>query len=156
MELNQQTRDFIERMGLIMERMGTAKTLGRLLGLLLVAENPMSLDELAEQLQVSKASISTNARLCSQIRLVQQVSLPGDRRDYYKILPGSFERVLEVRLRVMHDMIQLLEDGLAGIDRGNRTARSRLQEMRDFYRFVGNQVNGIQEQWKSQRRVQES
>ena len=70
---NPETRQFIERMGLAIERMGLSRTFGRLFGLLMVADRPLSLDEMVERLHVSKASVSTNARSCEELGLARRV-----------------------------------------------------------------------------------
>ncbi len=67
---------FVERMGLMLEEDGMPRIAGRMFGYLLVHEGPFSLDELAERLQVSKASISTNARLLEQLGMLERISAP--------------------------------------------------------------------------------
>lgn len=89
---------FIEQMGLVAEADGLPRIAGRVFGHLLLAERPCSLDELAAALGVSKASVSTDARLLSERRLVERVSQPGDRRDYYQLAPDFFRRLLEFRI----------------------------------------------------------
>ena len=148
-ELNADTRAFVEQMGLMMDRTGGARTLGRLLGLLLVAEEPLSLGDMAALLQVSKASVSTNARRCEQVGLAHRVSKPGDRRDYYEISPGSFGRMLASRDAVIQEMIRLAELGLRAIEADNQLARARLEEMRDFYTFVGLEMKAVIEHWNA-------
>ncbi len=81
--LNKDLQSFVERMGMTMERLGASRTLGRILGLLLVADDPLSLTEMAAILRVSKASISNNTRLCEQAGLVLRIGMPGDRRTHY-------------------------------------------------------------------------
>ena len=56
--LKPEAQQFIERTGVEIERLGMSRTFGRLFGLLMVADRPLSLDDLAEQLHVSKASVS--------------------------------------------------------------------------------------------------
>ena len=150
--MNEQTKEWIERTGLAVERLGASRTLGRLFGLLLVAECPLSLDDMAEQLRVSKASISTNARLCEQLGMVRRISLPGDRRDYYEMRPGSFERMLAARMQVLQQMIDLADEGLAAVGPDSPAARSRLTEMRDFYQWTGMEMAAILAQWQKQKR----
>ena len=142
-------QQFIERMGFLMERVGAAKTLGRVMGLLLVATRPLSMDELSTLLLVSKASISTNARICEQAGFVQRVGVPGDRRTYYEILPGSFGRVLEARNAIIGEFQQLAEEGIDAISPENSEARIRLEEMRDFYAFVSEGMEEMIATWKS-------
>ena len=150
-ELTTNTQAFVEQMGLVLHRAGGARTLGRLFGLLLVAEKPLSLGDMATLLQVSKASISTNARRCEQVGLVHRVSKPGDRRDYYEISPGSFGRMLESRDAVIQDLIRLAELGLDAVEADNQPARARLEEMRDFYTFVGAEMKAVLAHWKEHR-----
>ncbi|UCG87148.1 MAG: hypothetical protein JSW71_00965 [Gemmatimonadota bacterium] len=152
MQLNPKTQDFVERVGLALENLGTTRTLGRLFGLLLVADQPMSLDELARLLQVSKASVSTNARVCVQIGLAQQVGIPGDRRDYYEISPGSFEQAVAARLSAIRELVGLAEAGISAVDEDNRVATARLEEMRDFYQFVGDEMAKMMPRWRETRK----
>ncbi len=137
-------------MGFVMERLGAAKTLGRLMGLLLIATRPLSLDEMARLLMVSKASISTNARICEQSGLVQRVGIPGDRRTYFEILPGSFGRVLEARTVIIAELKKLAEEGLEAVAADNDHARERLEEMRDFYAFANEGIRGMIDSWNSE------
>ena len=66
-----------------------ARVAGRLFGVLLVSAEPRSLDELAEQLGVSKASVSINIRFLEEKGAVERIGRQGDRRDYYRIAEQS-------------------------------------------------------------------
>ena len=61
----------------------------------LLNEEAASLDDLADQLQVSKASISSNARLLENWGIAERITLPGDRRDFYQLSPNAEERSLQ-------------------------------------------------------------
>lgn len=82
-------QDFVETMGLRFEDQLMPRIAGRLFGLLLVEGGPYSFGELAERLQVSRGSISTNARMLSDLGLIERVSKPGDRQDHYRIQPDG-------------------------------------------------------------------
>ena len=47
---------------------------------------------------VSKASVSTNARLLADQGVIERVTRPGDRRDYYHVAPDLFSRMMTQRL----------------------------------------------------------
>lgn len=145
---NPETRQFIERTGLAVERLGMTRTFGRLFGLLLVAEEPLSLDQMAERLHVSKASVSTNARACEQLGLARQVGVRGDRRDYYEIAPHAFENVMARRIDAIHGMAGLAAEGLGAVGAEQTTARARLTDMLDFYLFMGEQIEELLERWR--------
>ena len=145
---NPETRQFIERMGLAMDRLGLNRTFGRIFGLLMVAEEPMSLDEMVERLHVSKASVSTNARACEEFGLARRVGVRGDRRDYYEISPRAFEQVTTKRVAALHAMAGLAAEGLQAVGEEPSAARERLTEMLDFYLFMGEQVEELLERWR--------
>jgi DNA-binding transcriptional regulator GbsR (MarR family) len=145
---NPATLQFIERMGLAIERLGQPRTFGRLFGLLLIADRPLSLGELAGHLQVSKASISTNARAAEEIGLIRQVGLRGDRRDYYEMVPHAFERMTRRRVQSSREMAGLAAEGLDALGDRSAVARERLTEMLGFYLFMGEGVENLLERWR--------
>src|SRR5579883_1380571 len=87
---------FVEGLGLYFEEFGLPRIGGRLLGLLMVTDRPLALDEIARRLLVSRASVSTNARLVLAARLGERVGIPGDRRDYYAFSPRAWDAIVEV------------------------------------------------------------
>ncbi len=116
-------------MGIYFERFGLARIGGRILGLLMVADRPLSLDDMATMLQVSRASISTNMRLITASNLAEQVSLPGDRRDYYRFGPDTWERALTTELDAIVWLRRIGEDGLVAARASESTAREHLEEL---------------------------
>ena len=88
---------FIDRMGIAAETDGMSPIAARLFALLLLSEDPRSLDELADTLRVSKASVSTEARRLLERGIVERVARAGDRRDYYELSPDFFARIIEAR-----------------------------------------------------------
>ena len=149
--MNQKTREFIERMGLIFEHAGSTRTLGRMMALLLVTDNPLSLDEMAERLQISKASLSTNARLAVQIGMAQRVSRPGDRKDYYEMTAASFESMVAQRVQAIDVFVHLADQGLEAIEKDNAAARTRLEKMKEFYQFFLGELEGSLARWHERR-----
>src|SRR5437867_3493939 len=96
--MDQQTANFIERMGLTLESDGLPRIAGRIFGLLLVSDDARSLDDLAAELRVSKGSVSTNARLLEQRGLLERICRPADRRDYYRAPRDLFTHTMAQRL----------------------------------------------------------
>ena len=127
--------EFIERMGLLMEREGLTRIAGRIFGLTLVTPSPCSLDEIAETLNVSKASVSNDARLLERIGMIEQVGRPGDRRTYYQITRDSFLRSLATRVERMTTFASALADAAALPDIDGEV-RQRLAVHQSAYREV--------------------
>jgi DNA-binding transcriptional regulator GbsR (MarR family) len=120
-------QEFVESMGVYFEKFGLPRIGGRILGLLLVADRPLSLDDLAKTLHVSRASVSTNMRLILASSLAQQVSLPGDRRDYYRFGPDTWERSLSTEVEGIRMLRRIGERGLAAARASESVAREHIE-----------------------------
>ncbi len=74
------------------EQYGMSRILGRVYGLLMIADEAMlGLNQMAEQLGISKASVSTTVRQLQAFTLVEKVTVPGDRKDYYRAVSNALE-----------------------------------------------------------------
>lgn len=130
--VNPNTRQFIERVGVHSEADGLPRIAGRIFGLLLITPGECSLDDMAETLGVSKASISTDARRLEQLGIVVRTSRPGDRRDYYSIGRNALRQSLEHRIRSMRQFQELLRDARSLPDATDEV-RDRLDEWDAWY-----------------------
>ena len=147
--MHEAVQAFVERMGVMMEGHGLPRIAGRLYGFLLLHEEPYPLDELADLLQVSKASVSTNARLLEQHGLLELTSAPGDRRDFYRVGPNSQERMLRAAQRKFREMIEVFEHAGASLPPEIEGGRERLREATRFHRLMLDGVDRLVEQWKT-------
>jgi len=75
---------FIEAGGNTTHSFGLGRLCGKIFCLLYLSPEPVSLEEIATRLGVSKASASIVVRQLFEFQAVRQVSFPGDRRDYYE------------------------------------------------------------------------
>jgi DNA-binding transcriptional regulator GbsR (MarR family) len=143
---------FVEEVGLMFESVGLPRMAGRIFGWLLVSDPAQqSHGELAEVLQASKGSISTMTRLLIQLGLIERISLPGDRRDYFQIKPHAWSQMAQQRLAQITAFRQLAERGLSLIENNAPHLQSRLREMRDFHAFWERELPLINERWEQER-----
>lgn len=146
--MHESVQSFVERMGLMMESEGLPRIAGRIFGYLLVHEGAFSLDELAERLQVSKASVSTNARLLEQFGLVERTSAPGDRRDFYQMGPDAWERMLRSAQRKWESVRQALTEAEASLPDEMEVGRRRLIRAEQFYLLMIDGVDRMIDRWR--------
>ena len=104
-----QTR-LVERFGIVADRAGMSRIAGRILGLLIQYPGELSLDEIAQQLAVSRASVSTEARRLLEAGVVERVGRLGDRKDYYQMSPWYFLHDMEHHLTSMQQLTTLLDE----------------------------------------------
>ena len=140
-------RRFIEALGLWFEDVGLTRIAGRLLGLLMLTDGVLSLDQIAGALRVSRASVSTNARLLLTARLVERVSLPGDRRDYYTFGARSWDGNLRADIARAESFRRVAAEGLAALGPGNTIGHARLREAVEFGEFVATELTALLDRW---------
>lgn len=145
--LNPPARDFVERLGLQVEREGLSRSAGRIGGYLMLQGEARSLDEIAEALQLSRASVSTNARFLERTGVVERVGFPGDRRDYYRAVPDFPTAMMGVWRQRMSEMVHLLERTLEELPEDEEPGRARVGGMLEFYRALDGQLEELHRQW---------
>ena len=126
---------FIERMGRLSQMDGLPRIAGRLLGLLVLEGGPLAFGTLAERLQVSRGSISSNARLLEGMGVIERVTRPGDRGDYFQLAPDPWVRLLagvQERSRKGQMLAEQTRLTLASNGAPKATLR-RLDELASFY-----------------------
>lgn len=147
---------FIEEVGVEFERAGLTRMAGRILGCLLVCDPPhQSITDLAETLQASKGSISTMTRLLIQAGLVERLSLPGERRDYFCIKLGAWSQLLQQKLQQISAIRKLAERGLDLLQDEAPERRHRLEEMRDIHVFFEQEWPQLLERWERDRHARD-
>jgi DNA-binding Lrp family transcriptional regulator len=144
--LSAEEERFIESMGLFYERQGVPRIGGRILGLLLLAEKPLALGEIARLLRVSPASVSTNIRQLQASGIVDPASIPGDRRHYYVFNSEGWDHRLEVAISAMDALGQLCQDALA---MPGLRHHSKLSEAVEFCAFYREELAGAAERWRA-------
>ena len=82
-ELTQARDHFIQGMSRITHFWGFPKAMGAIYGAIYLSSTPVSLDELVEQVGVSKGAVSTNVRMLERLNMVHKQLQLGDRKDYY-------------------------------------------------------------------------
>jgi DNA-binding transcriptional regulator GbsR (MarR family) len=142
---------FVEEVGLLFELVGLPRMAGRIFGWLLISETPyQSSGVLAEMLKASKGSISTMTRLLLQIGLIERVSIPGDRRDYFQIKPHAWTQLAQQRLTQITAFRQVAERGLELLHEHPPILQKRLQEMRDIHVFWERELLLLNQRWQQE------
>ncbi len=128
-------REFVEAWGAMGSLWGINRSVARVHALLMASDRALSLDEIADGLQMSKGNASMSLRELRTFGVVRQVEEPGDRRDFYVTEPDvwtMFFRILRERKRREFDpaveAIRTLVEraGAAG------EVRARLEQMADL------------------------
>ncbi len=127
---------FIETMGALADLEGAPRISGHIHALLVLTPGELSLEDLSGRLNVSKASVSTNARWLESRGVVERRVHVGDRRVYYHIADDQEVRMLERTLRRMRYGHGLFKDALTTLSDEPPVVRARLRTLADMYAGV--------------------
>ncbi len=145
-------REWVEQVSILLERDGLPRMAGRIFGWLLVCDPPeQSMEELAAAVQGSKASMSTMTRLLVGAALVEKVRPPGARADAFRIRPGQWRQLWRARVQLIEEATRLTGRGLELLEGRPAGVRARLEELHHQYRFVGERLPGLLEQFDRER-----
>ncbi|GAA3076841.1 hypothetical protein GCM10017600_08670 [Streptosporangium carneum] len=149
--MNPSEIEFVDRMGLIMERLGGARTMGRLHAWLMICDPPdQSLTDLAAELGVSKTAVSTVARQLELSGMVERV--PTSTREHrYRMVGGGWDQVMRIQLAVVRQSLDTLDFGLSILGDDRPVQRGQLKDTRDFFAFVLQDSDAMFERWKEYR-----
>lgn len=84
MKLKEAKAEFIQSWGILGSQWGINRTMAQIHALLLVASDPLTAEEIMEQLSISRGNTNMNVRDLMDWDLVQKVIVPGERKEYFK------------------------------------------------------------------------
>ncbi|MEM6428045.1 MAG: MarR family transcriptional regulator [Deinococcota bacterium] len=148
--MSDSTKEFIEDMGATFEAFGLTRMEGRLLGTLLVADPPeQSAQALADSLQVSRGSISEAVRRLEKICLVHRFSKLGERKDYFRVVPGAWNQIMYERAKATRTLRELMERGLSSVQDCSPQTQTNLEEALSFYTFWEDSFDLLIRHWEA-------
>ena len=130
------TAHYTDSMGHLFETEALPRIAGRIFALLLVSDGPLTLDALAAALKVSKGSASTDARLLARMGVVERVTVPGDRRDYYQVVPDLVARTVSARLARWKRFSAVVGSARRTVPISSAAVRARLSECETGYAAI--------------------
>ncbi len=83
MKLAEAKNQFIEAWGTLGSKWGINRTMAQLHALLMVSPEPLSTEEMMEELNISRGNVNMNIRDLMDWGLVEKKHKPGDRKEYF-------------------------------------------------------------------------
>ena len=143
---------FVEEMGQALASYGMTPMAGRMWGWLLICEPPeQTAAEIAEALHASRGAISGTARILAGAGMIRRTTRRGDRREYFSAPPEALDSFLENAGRIYRRFREMAERGLAATADRPPGSRRRLEELRDVFAFVEQEVPVLVDRFLSAR-----
>ena len=157
--MNRAAATFVDGIGVATATSGILSQLqGRIFALLYIEARPMSLDEIASELQQSKSNISITIRGAIEWHLVRRVTVPGSRKDHYEAATDFWrvmQEIMERRIRwTSRQVVATIDETKRigaetpsrGTKRDKRTIEytaSRLDVLRAFFAAVDENISAL-------------
>jgi DNA-binding transcriptional regulator GbsR (MarR family) len=139
---------YIEECGLYFEGIGMPRMAGRVFGYLLVSDrDAASFEEIRAGLNASKGSISGTVKQLVQVAFVEVVSLPGDRKTYYRVSRMPIGNLLRSRLKAFREFSLLLAKANDLKERDD-TVSEWITETSSFYDWIEARMEEMIDRWE--------
>jgi DNA-binding transcriptional regulator GbsR (MarR family) len=142
-------RRFVEDVARLLRPWGVPQTAARLYGYLLLRAEPVSLDRITTDLEVSKSSASVAARLLEKYTLARRHGERGSKRALYEV-SDNYGEMLTQQNRLLQELAALLRTGSRVA--ASRRTRDRLTEMAEFYLAMRESMETTGRRWRARKR----
>lgn len=142
---------FVERMAMAFADVGFPRMAGRVLFTVMSADEPLTAAEIGERLGVSAAAVSGAVRYLTQFAMLVREPVKGSRRDRYRMPDNAWYEATITKTGLYKNFIDIANGGVDALLGRTTPAGERVAEMRDFFLFVQEEIDGLGERWRARR-----
>lgn len=151
-DLHSARQHFIQGMSRISHFWGFPKAMGAIYGAIYLSPEPLSLDEIVEQVSVTKGAVSTNVRQLERLGMVHKHIQVGERKDYYsaetdfwKMIRGILQQREQSEFdKALNTVTESMEMAAAAGEQDEQLAgfyRERMGAMQTFFKTLDSLVS---------------
>lgn len=145
---------FIQGISRVSHFWGFPKAMGAIYGAIYLSPSPLTLDDLVNQVSISKGAVSTNVRSLERLGVIHKQYKVGDRKDYY-IAETDFWKILkdilrerekyefDHALRTIGESLEMVKKTNAKPSQLGDFYKERIQGMKKFFDSLDNLVATI-------------
>lgn len=137
--------DVIQFMGRWFSALGVPRATGQMFGYLLVCEPvEQSAGQIADGIGISRASVSSSARLLVSMNAIEERHRVGDRKTYYRLRSDWW---IDVTLAKMSGFGELADMARRSRAAGDLPRTDGLDELIEFSEFWASEIPKLAERW---------
>ncbi|HKZ29909.1 MAG TPA: MarR family transcriptional regulator [Acidimicrobiia bacterium] len=141
-----------ERLTRMLEEVGFPHTIARVYTALTLAHGEgLSAGDLAQELEISKASVSNATQFLAGTDLVERYRVRGSRKAHYRILKDVWGTILAKKFAAIGYIRRTVEEAIT-LEPGDK-ARARLEEMHDVYSFFETEFAEVMSRWNERKKA---
>ncbi len=142
MKYEEAKNQFLQTWGKLATEWGISRTMAQVHALLLIAPEPLSAEEIMEELNISRGNVNMNVRELMDWDLVNKILVQGERKEYFEAEKDIWEiakRVAKERKRREIEPVLKVLDQLTKVE-GDRKDK-KIKEFTDRIGELNNFVN---------------
>lgn len=136
MKITEAKQQFVTQWGIFASQWGINRTMAQVHALLLIAEKPLSTDNIMTELNISRGNTNMNVRELIDWQLVHKAIIPGDRKEYFSAEKDIWKVATHImqqrKKRELDPMVRLLDE-LSNVEGDKRNT-----EIKSFTDTVNN------------------
>ncbi len=126
MKYKEARQKLVQTWGQLSTQWGINRTMGQIHALLMISPEPLTTDDIMEELSISRGNVSMNLRSLVEWGVVHKVYKPGNRKEYYASEKDVWHMALQIarerKRRELDPMIQSL-NALQIVDDADASAK---------------------------------
>ncbi|MCC7377378.1 MAG: hypothetical protein IT581_22135 [Verrucomicrobiales bacterium] len=136
--------ELMELAARLFQRLGLPRSTGQVYGILFSSPKPLSLDDIAESLAISKTSASTATRQLLTLSMIRQAWTPGERKDHFEartdlreVLRANYTSFVKPRLDQAEKSLEGVSEQLsADLAAGRLSAEAHQSTQARLHRLI--------------------
>lgn len=136
MKLDEARRQFIQTWGTLGSEWGISRSMAQVHAFLLISPEPLSTEEIMEELSISRGNCNMNVRDLISWNLVQKELVAGDRKEYFVAEKDIWEVARRITLERKKREIEPVLQKLVQLQNADIDANS--PKGKEFMKTVGN------------------
>ncbi len=130
------TESIMDKFGIYFDEIGLSKTYGRLFGFFISTNEPTSMNQLVEKLQISKSTASVEIRRLLSMGAIEKVLLSDSRADFFQLKKNIWAQNLKQKIRDIRKLKSIIEE----IPPKQLEKLNHLKEMANYCLFIESEL----------------
>ena len=150
MNISEKNQSFVYHFGEMGSKWGFNRTVGQMYALLVITDKPITANELASALSISRGNVSMGIKELQSWKLVQVSHIPGDRKEYYNAIGSVMDMAKVVfeerRKREVDPTLSLLRNLLLESPENDSEeyAQQKMKDIHDLLEMMTNWASELQ------------
>lgn len=151
-KLTAEQKKLIEKIGVFMEKSGSAPVEGRIMALLMVADDTeLSFEDIYETLAISKSAASNTINVLLTMNKIDYITRHGDRKRYFRTRLEKWETDFGKNVNDSLYISELFKEVLAIRPKTTKEFNNSMKSMIEFMDYLKIEIPVLLKKWQDKR-----